>query len=414
MRVFGRSRWWIVLASTMALTCGAGAVNILAFGVFLKPLTEDLGFSRGAIGQVMAITTWLSVIGTPILGVLLDRYGARRVLLVGAPLFALATMAQSLMTSSLLVLYALFTLKSALSPGVSPTSIGFAVAQWFDRQRGLALGIGMSGVGLGTFIFPPAVAWMIVNYGWREAFVGMGLMMICLSFVPTLLWQRAPTEAEKAANPDIPQGEKAGLTLRQAVASWRFWALGLSFIVGIVGINGALTQIVVILTDRGAPLAEASKVLAASGVASIAGRLASGWLADRVWGSFVIVGFFILCVIGIALIGSGWSEPAPFIGTMCVGAALGCEIDMQTFLVSRYFGLKNLGKIGGLMFGSVAGATGLGGYVSGVAYDHWHSYTYAFIGYGIGLSLACVVLLCLGPYPFPALRHGAPKQGSSS
>ena len=408
MRVFGRSRWWIVLASTMALTCGAGAVNILAFGVFLKAITEDLGVGRGTIGLAMGLTTWLSVVATPILGVLLDKYGARRVLLVGAPLFALVTMAQSLMTSSLLVIYILFMLKGSLSAGISPTSIGFAVSQWFDRQRGLALGIGMSGVGLGTFLFPPAVAWMIGRYGWREAFVGMGLMMLCLSFIPTLLWQRAPTDAEKAANADIPQGEKPGLMFREAVASWRFWALGLSFIVGIVGINGALTQIVVILTDRGAPLAEASKVLAASGLASIAGRLASGWLADRVWGSLVIVGFFLLCVVGIALIGSGWGEPAPFVGVMCVGAALGCEIDMQTFLVSRYFGLKNLGKIGGLMFGCVAGATGLGGWISGAAYDRYHSYTVAFTAYGIGLTLACGVLLCLGPYPFPARRHDAP------
>ncbi len=406
--MFGKSRWWIVFASMMALTCGAGAVNILAFGVFLKPITEDLGVTRGELGRIMGVTTWLSVIATPILGVLLDRFGARRVLLFGAPLFAFVTMAQSMLTGSIFVIVVLFALKGAFSAGISPTSIGFAVAQWFDRQRGIALGVAMSGVGLGTFIMPQAVAYMIGAAGWRSAYLGLGALMLILSTIPVFLFMRAPTEVERDAHDDIPSGEKTGAAFGDALRNWRFWALAACFVVGIIGINGALTQVVVILADRGVPLQAASTVLAFSGLASIAGRIGSGWLTDRIFGPWVISGFFLICILGLFLIDCGWPEPAPFIGAMLVGAALGCEIDMQTFLASRYFGLKNLGKIGGLMFGAVAGATGLGGAISGEVYDHYHSYTPAFIAYGIALLLACLIFQFLGPYPFPARSYGAP------
>jgi predicted MFS family arabinose efflux permease len=386
----------------MALTCGAGAVNILAFGVFLKPITQDLGVTRGDIGRVQGLTTWLSVVATPILGVLLDKYGSRRVLIVGAPLFALVTALQALMTPSFIVMFVLFALKGTFSAGISPSTIGFSVAQWFDRRRGLALGVAMSGVGLGTAFWPRVIQWMIDQSNWRTAFVGMGCLMLLLSFVPVLIFMRSPSDEEKASHDDIPRGEKPGVTFREATRDWRYWSLGLALIVGITGINGVLTQVVAILTDRGVSPQEASLVLGASGVASICGRLASGWLADRIFAPYVISAFYLACVAGTSLIGMGLPEPAPFIGVLMVAAALGCEIDLQTFLVSRYFGIKHLGKIGGLLFGAIAGATGLGGFISGEIFDHYHSYTPAFIGYGVAMALACVVFLSLGPYPFPA------------
>jgi MFS family permease len=404
MRVLGRNRWWIVLASVLGLTCGAGAINILTFGVFLKPITEEFGLGRGVFGLAMLLTTMVSVIAGPILGVLLDRYGARPVLVLGSIIFAAATAAQSLMTSSLVVIYALFLLKGACSAGISPISYGFAISQWFDRNRGLALGVAMSGVGLGTAFIPPMTAWLIGHFGWREAYLGLGGVMLLLAALPAALFMRAPSEKEAASHDDIPSGEKLGVTLREGLTSWRFWALTVAFVLGVIAINGTLTQVVVILTDRGVSLQSASGVLAASGIAAIAGRLASGWLVDRVYGPFVAVGFFALCMIGTVLIGSGWEQPAPLLGSLFVGAALGGEIDLMAFFVSRYFGLKTYGKIFGFTFGAFAGSTGTGPFLSGYSFDRFHTYTPAFAAYEVGLAIGCVLFLCLGPYPFPA-RH---------
>jgi MFS family permease len=110
----------------------------------------------------------------------------------------------------------------------------------------------------------------------------------------------------------------------------------------------------------------------------------------------------------MVLFGSGAGEPVPILGAVLCGAALGGEIDIMGFFVSRYFGLKSYGKIFGTMFGFFAGATGVGPFISGLSFDHYHSYVPAFALYDVGLVVACFIFFILGPYPFPA-RHAASR-----
>ena len=142
--------------------------------------------------------------------------------------------------------------------------------------------------------------------------------------------------------------------------------------------------------------------IAASGIAAILGRIASGWCVDRYHGPYVTIGFFILPMIGTLFFASGAGEPMPLFGAILCGAALGGEIDLMSFLVSRYFGLKSYGKIFGTMFGIFAGSTGVGPFISGLSFDYWHSYVPAFALYEVALVVACLIFLPLGPYPFPA------------
>ena len=173
MTIF-RNRWWIVAACTMGLIASGGPVNIFSFGVFLRPVTDDLHIGRGMLAGAMLATNWISAVSGPFVGWVLDRWGARRVLLVGAVAFAIGTALQSFLTASVGVIYMLFALKVLSSVGVSPTTFSFVVTKWFDARRGLALGVAMAGVGLGTTLIPPAAAWLIDNYGWRAAYVALG------------------------------------------------------------------------------------------------------------------------------------------------------------------------------------------------------------------------------------------------
>ena len=141
----------------------------------------------------MLATNWIGAASGPVIGWLLDRYGARRVLLVGVTLFAGATAMQSYITSSLLVLYLLFALKNLTSAGQSPVPYAFAVSKWFDRRRGLALGVALAGVGLGTSIVPLFAAYLTAHYGWRTAYVGLGLLILLLAGLPVLLLIREPS-----------------------------------------------------------------------------------------------------------------------------------------------------------------------------------------------------------------------------
>lgn len=405
-----RSRWWIVAACVLGLMVSGGPINIFTFGVFLRAVTEDLQIGRGTLGSAMLITNALSALTGPVLGYLLDRYGSRRVMLPGIVCFAGATALQSLLTPSLLVIYLLFTIRGLCANGQSPIAYAFTVAKWFDRHRGLAMGIAMAGVGLGTSVIPPIVAQMIGLWGWRTAYLGLAGIILVLAGVPVLLLIREPSAADSARQPDLPRGTLPGLSMAQALTgTWRFWGLVVAFLFGVIALNGLLTQIVAILMDRGLKLPAATGVLAASGVAAIVGRILSGWCVDRFFGPYVGIGFFILPMIGIALFGTGAGGAIPYLGAMLCGMALGAEIDLMAFFVSRYFGLRAYGKIFGTMFGCFAGSTGVGPFLSGLSFDLYHSYVPAFGLYEILLALTCVILLFLGPYPYPA-HYGAPQQ----
>jgi len=408
-----RSRWWIVAAAVIGLTVSGGPVNIFSFGVFLRPVTDDLHIGRGVFASAMLTTNWISAVSGPFIGWVLDRYGARRALILGAIAFAIGTAMQSLLTASIGVIYMLFALRILSSVFVSPTTFALVVSKWFDRQRGLALGIAMAGVGLGTTIVPPTAAWLIDHYGWRTAYIGIGALILVLAGLPALLVIREPEEAERAALPDLVRGPLPGLSLRQAFSGWRFYGLTFAFFLGVICLNGTLTQIVAMLQDRGWGLQEATRVLAASGIAAICGRLLSGWCVDRFHGPYVAVAFFILPMIGTALFASGSGGLGPFLGALLCGAALGAEIDLMGFFVSRYFGLKNYGKLIGTMFGVFAGSTGIGPFISGRCFDLYHTYVPAFALYEVLLVVMCLIFVLLGPYPFPARHRLAPAPGEA-
>jgi MFS family permease len=408
---FFRNRWWIVAAAMIGLTVSGGPVNIFSFGVFLRPVTDDLHISRGVFASAMLATNWISAVSGPFIGWILDRYGARRALLAGVVAFALGTAMQSFLTASIGVIYMLFALKILSSVFVSPTLFSFVVTKWFDRRRGLALGIAMSGVGLGTSIVPPAAAWLIVHYGWRVAYVGIGVLILVLAGLPALFVIREPDETERAALPDLVRGALPGLTLRQALTGWRFWGLTFAFMLGVICLNGTLTQIVAMLQDRGWGLQQATRVLAVSGIAAICGRMASGWCVDRFHGPYVAVCFFILPMIGTALFASGTGGIGPFLGALFCGAALGAEIDLMGFFVSRYFGVRHYGALIGTMFGVFAGSTGVGPFISNRVFDLYHSYVPAFALYEALFVVMCLIFIPLGPYPFPVQQRHAPAPG---
>ncbi|HUB96287.1 MAG TPA: MFS transporter [Stellaceae bacterium] len=404
-----RSPWWIVGASVFGLVCSGGPVNIWTFSVFLVPVSESLHVGRSVLAGALAASGPIGAICGPFVGALLDRFGARRVLLVGTVLFALATAAQSLMTAWVVGIYLLYMSRGLGAVCQTPPAYAFVVTRWFDEHRGLALGIALSGVGLGTAIIPPIAAFLIHNYGWRPAYIGVGVAILIIAGLPVLLFIREPDADERARMPHLSDPTLPGLTLREALTrSWRFWALALAFFLGIIVLNGTLSQIVAMLLDRGVTLQAATSVLAASGIAAVFGRLLSGWLLDRMHGPFIAIGFFVLLMIGTALFGSGLGEPIPLIGALLCGVANGAEVDMMGFFVSRYFGLRYYGRIMGTMFAIFVASTGLGPFISTRSFDLYHSYVPAFSLFEVILVVSIAIFSLMGPYPFPVLKRPAP------
>lgn len=404
-----RNPWWIVAACVCGLICSGGPINIWTFSVFLRPVADALHIGRSDLAGALAVAGALGALLSPIVGLLLDRFGARLVILVGILLFAAATAMQSLMTAAPLVIYSLFLLRSIGASGCTPPAYAFLVTRWFDQQRGLALGIALSGVGLGTAIIPPIAAFLISHLDWQSAYIGVAGVILVVAGIPVLLLVREPDASERALMPHLAAGELPGVTLREALTrGWRFWAMAAAFVLGIIVLNGTLTQIVAMLMDRGASLQAATTVLSASGIAAVVGRLLSGWLVDRFHGPYVAMGFFALLALGVPLFGSGLAEPAPIIGAMLCGMANGAEVDLMGFFVSRYFGLRYYGRIVGTMFGIFQASTGIGPFISTKSFDLYHSYTPAFEAFEVMTVIALAIFAFLGPYPYPAKSRHAP------
>jgi cyanate permease len=281
------------------------------------------------------------------------------------------------------------------------------IAQWFDRQRGLALGIGTAGVGLGVALMPQVAARLIDAVGWRLAYVGLAVAVLLIAYPPVTLFLREPPgfRAHARRQPAFTTAVVPGVPAAEALRSRLFWGLAIAFFLDVIAINGTLTHIVPLLTDRGVPRQVATAALSGTGFALIFGRVLSGWCLDRFWGPYVAIAFFVLPMVGIAILISGAGGFAPFLGAIACGLGIGAEIDLMAFFTSRYFGLRDYAKLYGTMFGIFALGVGIGPALSGASFDRFQSYTPAFVIFEIMLAVSCLIFLRLGPYPFPALAQ---------
>jgi len=251
-------------------------------------------------------------------------------------------------------------------------------------------------------------SFLIEGLGWRDGYIGLGVAVLVIAFVPVAIFLREPPgyhpverrAAERAGAAILP-----GMLARDAFKTLRFWSFTLAFFLAVVAINGTLTQIVALLTDRGIPRSIALNALSAAGLALIAGRILSGWCLDRFWGPYVAVTFFTIPMVGIACLASGASGTVPLLGAVLCGIGVGAEVDMIAFFVSRYFGVREYAKIYGVMFALFAGANGVGPSLSGYSFDWYHSYVPIFVVYEVLLLVTCALFFGLGPYPYPAPKH---------
>lgn len=403
-----RQGWAVVLASALALVVGQGAINVFAAGVFLKPVAQELGLGRGGIATAIGISNLMTALATPFFGRLLDLYGVRRPLLASIVLFAAATAAMSLMGASPTIVFLFYALSGLFSVGQNPTAYSKVVIRWFDRQRGLALGVTLAGVGVGTALVPMASGWLIGNFGWRMGYVGLGIAILAFAFLPALLLVREPHAAEGG---QAQQAPAVGASFAEATRQWRYWAMVGAFAIAAFTINGTLVHVVPLLTDRGIPVSLAVTAMTGAGLALIVGRLFAGWLMDRLFAPYIGV-FFLLCPLaGLLLLGSEAAYPWPLVATILLGLGIGAEIDLMSYLIGRYLGTRAFGALHGTMFSFVALGQAAGAASLGWAFQALGSYEAAFVGLEVLLVLASVLLLVLGPYTYPPPARKAPEGG---
>ena len=403
-----QNRWWIVAASLIGNVVGPGPAVIFTTNVFLVPVTTEFHWSRGMFSSSLLASAVVSPIMTPIFGNLIDRYGIRRVVLPATVVYALALCSLSLLQANAFwAIFIMVACASGFGACLGPVVFSKAITAWFDKERGLALGIATCGVGLGTLALPALAEFFIKMYGWRAAYIAVGLTTFILGFSMVALFVREPPgfiahmRAARAHPTDGPQ--PFGISTRKAITGTRqFWLLFAIFVLEGTACNGILSgHFVPLLMDRGYTAVAAVALLGTSGLAAMASRIIVGLGLDFVNGPVFSAIVMLLPPLGVGLLLTHAGSPAPFFAAICMGLAIGAEVDMLGFFVSRYFGRHSFGTLYGLIFAGFVIGIGVGPSFLGFGHDHFHSYDPVLKGFFVALIVAAALFLPLGKYVYP-------------
>src|SRR5215472_16906862 len=411
--------WWVVATSALGVFLGLAPIVVYSFGVFMKPLAREFHATRAAVGLALTINNLLSGVMHPFLGHLLDRVGAKKIILASTTMVAVALISCEAVGHSIRQLYPIFVVTGLVGGATGPASYGVVVARWFNRHRGLALSGMLFGIGLGAIVMPLLTQRLILSLGWRAtyALAGSTILLICVPMVAAFLKER-PEEMglvpDGDARPGLqPRSSDEGYEWRAIWHDPIFWLMIAAF--GLMGlsVHGSVIHMPALLSDRGGRTAVASAVL---GVALLLGRSGTGYLLDRFFPPRVVMIIFFGVSFGIALLWMGSSGPVALAAAFLIGLGMGAEGDIIGYLVSRYFGLRALGTSFGTAFGAFVLSGGLGVFLMGAGFDRTGSYTVP-LGVAFFLTLLAVALIGrLGPYRFgvPEREHLASRAEAST
>jgi MFS family permease len=397
----------ILAVCFLCLAIGVGCSQV-SFGFFVKPLQATMGWNRTEIMTALTIYILLMGINGPLAGRLVDRYGARKIIPLGALLVATGFIILSQM-NGLGLYYAGYALIGIGSTGIGPVTLTSVVSRWFVKRRGMAIGIMSMGMGIGGIIFAPLVAvFLIPNFDLSHSYLALGLILGGLIIPLSLLVIRskpadlgvfpdgieAKVTAKAAGNSaQIPQG----LSVKMALATPVFWLLAASVVLNHTHM-GISQSVAPYLDDVGFPVGIAASAISTTAVMSTIGMFFFGWLCDRIPVKFVYVIGLVLMTMGIlALINIDADSPVWMIWLYAIVFGLGASSWMSTMsmLTSTTFGLASYGAIFGMLslFQNIGGSAG--SLLAGYLYDTMHTYHWAFIIIMTMIMLAMPIVLAV-------------------
>jgi predicted MFS family arabinose efflux permease len=373
--------WWVV-ATCFVVNFIVFGISVNTFTVYMKPIAADLGWSRGQISLALTLAALAMGAGAPFVGRLIDRTGARAAMAAGATVVGVTTVLLA-SAHSLGFFYAVFIVSGIGQGGATVIPISLVIANWFEAQRAKALGIAMTGTGLGMMVMVPVTSWIVSNWGWRSSFRIMG--GVILATVPLTLLLIRTRPADMNLLPDGDGGSAGappaagGLTLPEAARTPAFWLIGsMMLLIGLVAM-GVAVHLMPYLTDIGHPEATAALLISVIAGFTVIGKLGVGYLADR-WGIRPAIALaFSLIAIGVLLLMGAGSFAAACGFAVVWGLAIGTPLLLNPALAAECVGLRSFGAVfGALTLLNTAGVAA-GAVISGVIYDSAGTYFPAFV-----------------------------------
>jgi MFS family permease len=409
--------WWVVLTAVAALFWGI-PVTVYSFSVFFKPLVQEFHAGRSAVSLAYTLRAIADAISLPFAGWLIGRFGARRLILPTAVMFGLVLISIRFWSESIGQFYVFYVLLGLTGIGLGPVAYGDVVSRWFDKRRGLALGLAMLGIGCGAVIIPRVAQHLITSFGWRNAYAIFGLAVLLLPVpVVAVFLKEQPQDLgilpDGAARRDqtIPKDlSPLGLSASEARRTRSFWFMTCAFFLAGASLQGCVVHLAVMLSDRGMNLRAAALGSSLLGLAVMMGRVGTGYVLDRFFAPRVASLVFGCAAVGIGLFLTGGTEPIVYLGAFLVGLGLGAEIDIIPYLIGRYFGLHAFAQIYSLALSVFVLAGAAGPLLMGAGFDLTGSYQVPLAALFILTLAAALLMTQLGPYQYGPRRTIASEQ----
>jgi sugar phosphate permease len=400
--------WWVVFASAFIVFLSAGTF-FYGFGLLVQPLTDEFGWSRASIAGAFSLRSEVSGIAAPVIGVLLDRIGVRRITIAGV-LIASAGFIALAQVQSLLAFYAATIVIAFGMSSCGGATAAAAISQWFRRNRGKALGLMTLGGGTGG-LSVVGFGWLISEYGWRDALVILAVAQMLLCFPIALSIRNRPADlglkpdgieeepapmAALAGTPRVVLDAGPSFTTTQALKSSLFWKVALVFALSNYATTGLIVHQVPFLQEQ-AGFSDGAAALSVTLMTalSIPGRLGFGAAADRFSKIWVMVAALCCTAAGMLLLATvreTWqlAYALPFFSI-----GFGAAVPLRSVLQAEYFGLKAFGSIQGMIITVTTLFAVVGPVLAGAMYDASGSYRLAFVFLAMGPLLAIPLVLSL-------------------
>jgi MFS family permease len=414
---------WIVLGALTVIMIAAGGLRS-TFGVFIKPIEAELGWSRTSLSMAAALSLLVYGALAPLVGRAADRWGARSVFTASLGLLAIGALASAFMTELWHLYVAAGLLMAVGAGGATLTSAVPLLTRWFDTRRGLVIGIAGAAMSAGQLVVIPLATWLTLTIGWRWSYLwlGLGLVVLILPVAAALL-RNDPRDLglePYGATPSARRGPSASTDVRvsitQAIQVPAFWLLVVSYFIcgyttgGLVG-----THLIPHAVEHGFSEMAAAQALGVMGATSIFGAIASGWICDRVGRKGPLATYYLLRGTSLLLLLGVWDVSSLDLVAAFLGLNWFSTVPPTTTLTANIFGRHSVGELSGWIFLAHQAGAALAAAIGGWIHDATGSYTWAFISAALLAFIAAGLTLAIREEPAapaltPAREIPAPSQ----
>ncbi|HXC60444.1 MAG TPA: MFS transporter [Steroidobacteraceae bacterium] len=373
---------------------GVSALLLYTNGLFVAGLAHDYGLTRVQFGFGVLLVTMALAAANPLVGWLADRVGAKWLSVGGLLLLSLGFASLGAFIESVNSYFLLQAAVAFAGAASGPIAYSKIINETFNRHRGIALGLTMTGIGIAAAIIPPQLAGVIAERGWRSGYYLLALVPLCGAVLTAVLLPARHAVGVRKVQLTASDVKAEAQWIRSPV----FWMLAGTFAMMSLSFAGLLPHFVPLLGDAGLDPRAAGRVAGEIGLAVIASRMVVGYLLDRIFAPRIAI---LICLIAaggsLMFLFNGVSSAS--ITAIALGLALGAELDLMGFLIARYFGLAQFGRIYGWLYFAFVFASGLGPLWVGAVRDATGNYSIALAVSAGGLLVTCIGFLLMPRYP---------------